>query len=163
MDIGAFLATHGIVYDRFDHPAVFTCEESLQLDRALTGINTKNLFLRDKNDTRHFLVVVPHEKSADLKALTKVFGVSKLSFGSPERLLEFLGVTPGSVTLLGLVNDLSCHVEVFIDQAIWDAATVCCHPLVNTATVCIPHAGIETLLHTTGHAYSVIDVPARSV
>lgn len=164
MDITAFLTGHGIAFERFDHPAFFTCEDSAAYEKELNmpGVNTKNLFLRDKNDKRHFLVVVPHEKSADLKGLTKIFGVSKLSFASPENLKKYLGVEPGSVTVLGLACDVEKHMEVFIDQAIWDAESICCHPLVNTATVSISHAGLEAFLKATGHAFQVIDVPVRT-
>ncbi len=164
MDIQSFLTSHGIAFTRYDHPAFFTCEDSAAYEKELNlpGVNTKNLFLRDKNDNRHFLVVVPHEKSADLKALTKVFGVSKLSFGSPENLEKYLGVEPGSVTVLGLACDTERHMEVFIDQSIWNADSLCCHPLINTATLNIPHAGLEAFLKATGHAFQVIDVPVRN-
>ncbi len=161
VDIYSFLQRHRIPFQRFDHEAVFTCEQAKDIRTApMPGKDTKNLFLRDEKGKRHFLVTVGHEKRADIKALKAVFGVQKLSFGSPERLKEHLGVDPGSVTLLGLVNDPGHRVEFFIDQALWDADAVCCHPLVNTATLCIPHAGLEKFLQATGHAATVIDVPA---
>ena len=163
MNIVAFLAEHGIAYERFDHPAVFTCEQSEQLAPVMPGVGTKNLFLRDDKNRRRFLVVVAHRKSADLKELKKVFGVQKLSFGSPELLKECLGAEPGAVTLLGLVRDSAHVVEVVIDQAIWDADAIGCHPLVNTATLVIPHEGLVRFLQATGHAFKVIDVPARIV
>ena len=160
MDIFAFLDRHGIAYQRFDHAAVFTCEQAKEIrTEPMPGKDTKNLFLRDEKGKRHFLVVVGHEKRADIKKMKEVLDVQKLSFGSPERLKDHLGVEPGSVTLLGLVNDPEHRVEVFIDQAVWDAEGVCCHPLVNTATLSISHAGIVRFLEATGHRVQVVDVP----
>ncbi len=162
MDIYAFLTEHGIAYQRFDHAAVFTCEQALELRMPLPGKETKNLFLRDKKGKRHFLVTVGHEKQVDLKALTDVLQVQQgLSFASPDRLKTHLGVEPGSVTLLGLVNDAAHAVEVIIDQAVWDANAICSHPLVNTATLAIPHAGLEAFLQATGHSWKVLDVPVQ--
>lgn len=162
MDIYDFLQSHGIEYQRFDHPAVFTCEQASELRMPIPGKDTKNLFLRDEKGKRHFLVTVGHEKQVDIKALKKMFATQKLSFASPERLKEHLGVEPGSVTILGLVNDSEHQVEVFIDEAVWTAEAVCCHPLVNTATLCISHAGLEAFLKATGHTPHVVDVPAIS-
>lgn|SRR3989338_7120253 len=159
MDIYAFLDQHGIAYQRFDHPAVFTCEQAQELRTPMPGKDTKNLFLRDEKGKRHFLVTVGHEKQVDIKALKTLFDVQKLSFASPERLKNHLGVDPGSVTLLGLINDPEHRVEVFIDEAVWNADAVCCHPLVNTATLCIPHEGIEKFLRATGHSWRVESIP----
>ncbi len=162
MDIYSFLDDHGIPYQRFDHPAVFTCEQASELRTVpMPGKDTKNLFFRDERGKRHFLVTVGHEKQVDIKALKKIFDVQKLSFASPDRLKTYLSVEPGSVTLLGLVNDTAHAVEVFIDEAVWNADAVCCHPLVNTATLCISHEGIEKFLQATGHAWRVVNVPAK--
>lgn len=160
-DICAFLSGHGIAFERFDHAAVFTVEESSQLP-PMPGAGTKNLFLRDEKGTRLFLVVVSHEKRVDLKQLRAVLGVGKLSFGSPESLKQHLGVDPGSVTVLGLVHDEAHAVEAVIDRELWDAASVQCHPLVNTATLVIPHQGLVTFLAATGHVPRIVDVPARA-
>ena len=161
MDIYAFLNQHNITYQRFDHEAVFTCEQAHGIrTEPMPGMDTKNLFLRDKKGKRHFLVSVPHEKQVDLKALTDVLQVQQgLSFASPERLQQHLGLTPGSVTLLGLINDPEHKVEFVIDQSLWDAEAVCCHPLINTATLVISHEGLEKFLTATGHTAKVIDVP----
>lgn len=153
-----FLNDHGITFERFDHPAVFTCEESEKLD-PMPGTGTKNLFLVDGKKTRTMLVSVEHGRKTDLKALAGILGLRRVSFGSAEHLKASLGVDPGSVTALGLINDPDHHVEFFIDRPIWEAASVQWHPLVNTATLVIPHADIEKFLAATGHAVQVIDVP----
>ena len=160
-DLFGFLETHRIGYQRTDHPAVFTVEEARRLVPPLPATPTKNLFLRDQKGTRHFLVVVGHDKAVDLKALAPAIGSSKLSLGSPERLAARLGIEPGAVSLLALVNDPGHTVEVFIDRALWQAEALQCHPLVNTATLVIPNDDVERFLTATGHAWRLVDVPAR--
>lgn len=108
------------------------------------------------------MVVVRCEKNVDLKALRKLLEADKLSFASPERLKECLGVEPGSVTLMGLIHDRDHRVEVFFDEEIWKADALQCHPLTNTASLVIPHEGIERFLKATEHAYRVLDVPERA-
>ena len=161
-DIYQVLGSHGIAYQRHDHPPVYTVEEADRLVPAGEGHKTKNLFLRDEKGRRHFLVSVAHDKQVDLRRLATTLGSSKLSFGSSERLLKHLGVEPGAVTLLAVVNDPSRQVEVFIDRDLWDGQPLRCHPLVNTATLVVPQDGIERLLQATGHAVRLIDVPTRS-
>ena len=160
MSIYDYLEKHGISFQRFDHPAVFTTEESSKLP-PMPGAGTKNLFLRDGKGTRFFLVAVPHEKRVSLKDLGKIIGAKKLSFGSPELLKQYLGVEPGSVTLLGLIFDVDHKLEVIIDESLWKAEQIQCHPLVNTATNVIDHNGLEKFLKETGHEAMVIEIPER--
>src|SRR5262249_6829162 len=96
----------------------------------------------------------------DLNALGEALAAGKLGFASPERLAKHLGVTPGSVSLLALVNDTDRAVELVIDRTLWEASAVQAHPLVNTATMVVAHADLERFLAATGHAPRVIDVPA---
>lgn len=160
MDIRAYFQEHGIRHTWFDHAAVCTCEESAQLPE-MPGADTKNLFLRDEQEERFVLVSVPHEKRVDLKMLAGACGIRRFRFGSPEELLSMLGVTPGSVTIIGLVNDHDRRMDLIIDQSLWDADAVCCHPLTNTATVVLPHDELVKFLATTGHAATVMDVPEK--
>ncbi|MBS2036632.1 prolyl-tRNA synthetase associated domain-containing protein [bacterium] len=161
MDIYSFLSQHSIAYARHDHPAVFTCEQAERLVPPMEAARTKNLFLRNRKGTRHFLVVVGYEKSADLKQLAPLLDVDKLSMGTPERMLEFLGVEPGSVTILALANDHQGKVEVVFDQPIAEASSLRCHPLVNTATLEVSAEDIRRFLQVTGHQLKVMDVPGR--
>ncbi len=163
IDLYAFLAEHNITYERYDHPPVYTCDEANELcpEMPATSAKTKNLFLRDKKGERHFLVTVADEKSVDLKALKEQLGLSKIGFASPERLLKHLGLEPGSVTILGVLNDTEHAVEVIVDEAVWQADAVRCHPLVNTSTLVISQANIRRFLELTGHPVQVLDVPAR--
>jgi Ala-tRNA(Pro) deacylase len=158
----SLLDSLGITYQRHDHAAVFTCRESGQLGLQIEGADTKNLFLRDGKGKRHFLVSVPHAKQVDLKALAGVLGSNGLGFASPERLKKYLGVEPGSVTLLGVVNDAEHAVEVVIDASIWQSEIILCHPLVNTSTLAIQKQGLERLFTHTGHVPRIIEVPERA-
>lgn len=160
--LAAFLEARGILPQRIEHAPVFTVEESERLVPPLPGTKTKNLFLRDKKGTRHFLVSVPHDLAVDLDALARSLGTGRLGLASPERLLEHLGVTPGSVSLLALVNDTAQTVELVLDRRIFEADAVHAHPLANNATMVISRSDLRRFLDATGHAARVIDVPARA-
>lgn len=160
-DLAAFLAQHAIEAKRFEHPPVMTVEESERLVPRLPGTKTKNLFLRDKRGARHLLVTVPHDVAVDLNALGLLLGAGRLGFGSHVRLMKYLGITPGSVSLLALVNDPAHHVEFVIDRRLWEADAVHAHPLVNEATMVIPHLQLERFLAATGHVPRIVDVPGR--
>jgi len=159
MDLELFLRTHGIHPDRHEHPAVMTVEASERLVPKLPGAKTKNLFLRDKKGRRHFLVTVRHNIAVDLAALGAVVGAGALSFASAERLQKHLGLTPGAVSLLGLVNDETASVEFVIDRLLWEAEAVHAHPLVNTATMVLTRDDLRRFLEATGHVPRVVDVP----
>jgi len=161
MDIYQFLADHQIKYERFDHPPVYTIADVQHLKPDLPGAKTKNLFLRDKKGTRHFLVVVPSDQRVDMKSLPVVLESTKVSFGSPNRLKQHLGIEPGSVSLLAVLNDRDRHaVEVFIDARLWTSAALQFHPLINTCTLVVSKDGIERFLTATGHKARIVDVPS---
>lgn len=159
-DLFDFLAARGITCARVDHPPVFTIDDVERLVPPLDGAATKNLFLRDKKGTRQALVVVGASKPVDLRALATSTGFERPSFGSADRLKRCLGVEPGSVSLLALVNDPGHAVEVFIDRDLWAADAIHCHPLVNTATLSVRHDAVERFLAATGHVHRLVDVPA---
>jgi len=161
VDIYRYLSEHGINYERYDHPPVFTCEEADRLVPELPAAKTKNLFLRDKKGLQHFLVLVGYEKAVDLKALSSLLCIGGLGFASPERLKKYLGVDPGAVTILGLVHDEGNEVRVIVDEGLWQASAFRCHPLVNTSTLVIPKGDLERFLDLTGHTARILDVPGR--
>ena len=162
MAIYSLLDQLAIPYQRFDHPPVFTCEEASRLLPDLPAAKTKNLFLRDPKSERLFLVVTPEERRVDLKALATALGIKRLSFGSPERLDAVLGLTPGSVTLLAMVRDREKAVELVVDEAIWQAEQVQCHPLVNTATLIIRLDDVRRLLTHLDREAIVMRLPAAT-
>ncbi|MGB1009616.1 MAG: prolyl-tRNA synthetase associated domain-containing protein [Thiolinea sp.] len=162
MDLYGTLQQHNIRYQRTDHAAVYTCEEADRLLPDLPGAKTKNLFLRDRKGKRHFLVVVSGEKSVDLKALAKTLEVNSLGFASPERLQKHLQLTPGSVSVLAVINDTDNAVELVIDQAIWQAESLQCHPLVNTATLVMPMTELRRLLDILQRPAKIIEITEKA-
>src|SRR5256885_13275223 len=119
MQLEAFLAQHHIRTTCYQHPPVMTVEESERLVPRLPGAKTKNLFLRDKKGARHFLITVPHDLAVDLNALGIKLDAGRLGFASAERLMKHLGITPGSVSLLALINDTDHAVEFVLDRRLW--------------------------------------------
>ena len=159
----SFLKEHQISYIRADHIPVFTVEESKKLNLGLEGGATKNLFLRDKKGKRHFLFCVEQSKQVDLKQLPKLVDSSNLSFASPDRLLKHLGILPGSVSLLALVNDEKGQVEVIVDEELWEEEHILCHPLTNTATLSIKKQALERFIKKTGHLFQLVEVPQQPI
>jgi Ala-tRNA(Pro) deacylase len=146
-----YLADQGILAKTFDHPAVHTVEESRALRGDIPGVHTKNLFLRD-GKKRFFLFVTDESKPVNLKALSKIIGArGGLSFGSAEALMETLGITAGSVSLLAAVNDPDRKVTVVIDDALLAAECINCHPLTNQRTTSLTRHDIATFMTATGH------------
>lgn len=154
----AFLSELGIVFERFDHPAVFTVEQGETLLAHVPGAGTKNLFLRDKSGRTHFLLTVPEKKQVDLKTLANSLGMSRLSFASADSLIRYLGVEPGSVTLLGLMNDTEKNVKFLIDQDLLLHDRWQMHPLTNQATLVLKRSDVEHFVISTGHTWSVLSV-----
>ena len=140
-----------ISYLRFEHPPVFTVEEAQKHWTNVPGVHCKNLFLRNYKGNRHFLVILEATKKADLRELSRKLGTDRLSFGSDERLLRCLGLTPGSVSPFGLINDEKKAVEVVVDEDLKRADSVCFHPNVNTATLNLSYADFERFLAWTAH------------
>jgi Ala-tRNA(Pro) deacylase len=147
----AFLDAHDFAYRRIEHPAVFTCAEAETHRPRLPAVSTKNLFLYDKKKRHYFLVVTSCEKTVRLDDLKERLSVSHLRFGSEADLERLLGVGRGSVTMMGLVNDIEHRVALWVDDEIWDGEHFLCHPLVNTATLVLSKAELERFFALTGH------------
>lgn len=159
-DVHALLDSLGVRYERYDHAPVFTCDEADAAVPNHGAIQTKNLFLRDKRGRRHLLLVTSCEKAVDIKRFAEQVDADRLSFGSPERLMKYLGVTPGSVTVLGLMNDIERGVELCVDADVWHTPAWRCHPLINTATLVISREDIERFLEHTGHTPRIVTLHA---
>ena len=155
-----FLSQNNIELPHYEHEPFMTVADSKAWASKLPGANTKNLFLRDKKGQQHFLVIVPAYLSVDLAKLSDLLGVNKLGFASPERLMDYLGVLPGSVSVFGLINDVTRAVQCVIDQSLWDAEAIHAHPLKNTATMIVSHSNLNKFLALTGHTPQIITVPA---
>jgi Ala-tRNA(Pro) deacylase len=162
VDIFDYMARNRISYERHDHPAVFTCEEADRLVPPLPGAKVKNLFVTDKKGRKHFLVLVGYDTSVDLKVLGELLGAGGLRMASARRLENHLGVTPGSVTVLAVINDEEGAVQVVVDDKIWAARAIQCHPLINTATLVVPMGDLKRFLDVSGHPALVVKVPVRN-
>ncbi len=138
------------------HPAVFTVDEAKRLRGELPGAHSKSLFLRNKKG-RMWLVVVLEDRQIDLKALGEQLGAGRLSFGSPERLMRYLGVIPGAVTPFGAINDRDQEVQIAIDRELLDIEPLNFHPLDNTQTTAIAPDGLVRFLEATGHIPEVLE------
>jgi Ala-tRNA(Pro) deacylase len=147
---------------RYEHPAVFTCEEADELAAHVPGGHSKNLFLRNKDKSKYYLVSVLAEKRVDIIAFAKLIGESKLSFGSPEDLLAILGLTPGSVSPLGLANDASHTVRYYLDSDLSAEGYIGFHPNTNTATWLLDEAELRKFLAHTGHSMIVAKIPQKA-
>lgn len=154
-DLMAYLDELGLKTTTIDHEPVFTVAESEHLHRAIPGGHTKNLFLKDAKDSI-WLVVAECHTPVDLKALPKLIGSARLSFGKPELLMEVLGVAPGSVTALALVNDPQGRVSVVVDRRLMEYDVINCHPLVNTATTSVGRDDLIRFMEASGHAPRIL-------
>jgi Ala-tRNA(Pro) deacylase len=152
-----FLDVNGFIYQRVEHPAVFTCAEAELHRPKVPAVSTKNLFLCDKKARRFFLVVTSCEKTVKLDALAPQLGVAYLRFASEENLQRILGVTRGAVTMMGLANDTGHLVELWIDAEIWQGENFLSHPLVNTATLVLSKAELERFFALTGHSLHIFE------
>ena len=153
-ELFAFLNSLGIETETHEHAPVFTVEESKGERGELDGAHCKNLFLKDKKG-QLWLVVAHEDRPIDMKELRHKIGAHHLSFGKPDLLMEVLGVEPGSVTVLALINDMDARVNVIIDEAIMAEEILNCHPLINSATTRIRTADVLTFVRACGHEPAV--------
>ncbi|HEX7947676.1 MAG TPA: YbaK/EbsC family protein [Phenylobacterium sp.] len=161
-DLIAFLDRQGIESTTYDHPAVFTVGESGAIKQEIPGAHTKNLFLKDAKD-QLWLISAEGHAQIDLKRLHTVIGSARLSFGKAELMEETLGVTPGSVTAFGLINDRNRRVRFVLDRTLAEADLVNFHPLTNTATTTVTSEGFRRFLAALGVTPLVVDFVAMAV
>ena len=141
----------GVSFEEIRHPAVFTVEEMDKLGINQQGMICKNLFLRDAKGKNHFLAVVREDKRADLKSLSEKLGSSHLSFASEERLMKYLGLTKGSVTPLGVLNDEGRAVTVIFDNDLRFEKRLGVHPNDNIATLWISFDDLKRVVENHGN------------
>jgi Ala-tRNA(Pro) deacylase len=148
----------GIHFERFEHPPVPTVEAAEQYWAGIDATHCKNLFLRNQKGNRHYLVVLVHSKKADLRAVADQIGDGKLSFASPERLMTHLGLTPGSVSPFGLINDRDHAVRVVLDRDLKSAERLGFHPNINTRTLVVSGADFQKFLAACGNTVRFVTV-----
>jgi len=149
--VAARLRELGIEYTRHEHPPVATVEEAEAHWAGIDATHCKNLFLRNQKGNRHYLVVLTASKRADLRAVAEQVGDGKLSFASPERLMTHLGLTPGSVSPFGLINDGRHEVRVVLDRDFQTSARLAFHPNINTRTFTVAAADFKKFLDACGN------------
>ncbi len=154
-DIYAVLDNLDIKYEKFEHQAVFTVEEADKANIDIPAKHTKNLFLRNKKKTKFYLVVLPAHKKFNLKGFSASINDKHLSFASPETLKHYLGLSPGSVSPFGLINDSDKKVIVYIDKTLLKPGQVAFHPNQNDATLVIGASDFMKFLETTGNKYEI--------
>ena len=154
-----FLDANAIPSKTYDHPAVFTVAESETVKAAMPGAHSKNLFLKDKKG-RLWLISAAHDAVVDLKRMHKVIGSDRLSFGSAELLEATLGVKPGSVTALAMINDAERKVTFVLDRTLAEAEIVNFHPMTNTATTGLTQPAFRAFLDAIGVKPLIVDMTA---
>lgn len=145
-----------IEYERHEHPAVYTCDEAAVYTGNLKGVHTKNLFLRNKKGDKHFLVVMKEDKTLNVKEFGDKISEKSLSFASPERMMKYLCLTPGSVTVFGIINDAEHNVKVYVDEDIMKEEYINSHPNVNTATLVYKVEDLIKFLDASNCEYKII-------
>lgn len=148
----------GIVFEKLEHAAVHTVEESTAIHQALPAAHTKNLFLKDKQG-RYWLITLPSDRRADLKAMAQLLGAGKFSFGKAEDMERLLHVTPGAVTPLAAVNADAGTINLVLDAGFADADRIAIHPLRNTATIALPVDQLTAWLTEKGVAPQMVALP----
>ena len=125
----------GVEYQRVDHAPAMTMEVCQEIDRVLHAVICKNLFLCNRQETAFYLLMIPDTKVFHTKDLSAQIGSARLSFAKPEYMEKFLDITPGSVSVLGLMNDTGHHVQLLIDEDVLASEYVGCHPCINTSSL----------------------------
>lgn len=146
-----------IPYEGVDHDVAATIEDCAIVDEALGIEMCKNLFLRNQQKTTFFLLLMPGDKKFVTKDLSKQLNISRLSFAEPEYMEKYLDITPGSVSVLGLMNDRDWYVDLLIDKDLLDNEYIGCHPCMNTSSLKIKTQDIlKKFLKHTGHRHRVV-------
>lgn len=152
-----YLDRLGITYRRVDHESAGTMEDCEAVDAVLGVRMCKNLFLCNRQGTDFYLLLMPGDKPFRTKELSGQLGVSRLSFGSAEQMEVRLGLLPGSVSVMGLINDTACAVRLLIDSDLLCEEEIGCHPGVNTSSVAFSMEDLmQKFLPATGHGYTAV-------
>lgn len=152
------LAALGIDFDYYEHPEAPTIEIASKFYRGEGTTLCKNLFFRNHKGNRHYLVIMDSRNEMDIHAIEKQLHQGKLSFASEERMMRYLGVRPGSVSLFTLVNDVNHEVILFVDSRLRDAEKVSFHPNDNRASLVIANADMMKFIENSGNQYCFLDL-----
>lgn len=155
-----FLDGLNIRYKTLKHPSAFTIEECHKVRDAVNAPVFKNLFLTNKQQTKFYLLVLPGEKIFKTKYLSSQINSARLSFAGEELMMKYLGVSPGSVTPMGLINDSDKEVIVLLDKDIQQNPVFACHPCINSASVVLSLSDLtDRIIPATGHDINWVSLP----
>ena len=150
----------GVEYQRIDHEAAMTMEACVEIDKVLDATICKNLLLCNRQCTAFYLLMIPGNKQFKTSVLSKEIGSSRLSFAKPEYMLEYLDITPGSVSVLGLMNDHDHHVQLLMDEDVLKGEYFGCHPCINTSSLRIRTADLmDKILPAMDHPARIVVLP----
>lgn len=152
------LKTLGVTFEYHEHPPAHTVDEAAKYWEGIDSTHCKNLFFRNHKGNRHYLVILEYTRQLNIHDLEKLLRQGKLTFASPERMMRFLNVLPGSVSPFGLLHDTEKHVHLFIDSTLKQAHHLSFHPNLNTASLVIPTDGFFRYLDYIGNSYEFITV-----
>ncbi len=157
-----FLDSLNIVYDRIDHAPAMTMEICAEIDKVLGATICKNLFLCNRQQTEFYLLMMPDDKPFKTKNLSQQIGSSRLSFATAEHMEKYLNITPGSVSVLGLINDTENKVTLLIDEDVLKDAFFGCHPLINTSSLKIKTTDLlEKIIPALGNKFQTVELAAE--
>lgn len=149
-----------IEYKRIDHAAAMTMEVCEEIDKALQATICKNLFLCNRQETDFYLLMMRGDKKFKTKDLSKALGISRLSFAKEEYMLKFLDITPGSVSVMGLMNDKEQKVRLVIDGDVLEGTEIGCHPCINTSSIKFATQDLlEKIIPAMHHDYTIVSLP----
>ena len=144
----------GVEYERIDHEPAMTMEDCKEVDQLLEAVICKNLFLCNRQKTAFYLLMIPDTKVFHTKDLSAQIGSARLSFAKPEYMEEFLDITPGSVSVMGLMNDKEHRVQLLIDEDVLDGEYIGCHPCINTSSIRFKVTDlVEKVIPAMGHDF----------
>lgn len=154
-----------ITYERVDHEPANTMEACKEIDKILApAVICKNLFLCNSQKTRFYLLMIREDKKFKTKDISKQINSSRLSFAPEEKMLEYLDITPGAVSVLGLMNDKEKQVQLLVDEDVLRSEYFGCHPCVNTSSLRVKTEDIfEKFLQAVNHEYITVQLPEESI
>ena len=151
----------GVEYRRIDHEPAMTMEICAVIDQVLDATICKNLLLCNRQCTEFYLLLMPGDKVFKTKELSHQIGSSRLSFAAPEYMEEFLDITPGSLSILGLMNDKEHRVQLLIDNDVLQGEYIGCHPCINTSSLRLKTADVmDKIIPAMGHEPKIVNLPA---
>lgn len=151
-----YLEQQQIPFEVHEHPPVPTVEEALPYWKDIDAVHCKNLFFRNHKGNRHFLVILDHRRQLNIRDLEQRLKQGKISFASPKRMERYLGLSAGSVSAFGIINDQENHVHLFLDARLLSAKRISFHPNENDATFVISFASFKRFLESSGNSYEFI-------